>query len=47
MKVNNITALSYALGDKNGDKLLYSSDTPNFGAHSFVQRTIIKLRKKG
>ena len=43
----NIVALPYALGDKNGEKVLYSSDTPNFGAHSFVQRTDYKVKKKG
>ncbi|MFZ0452107.1 MAG: FkbM family methyltransferase [Ignavibacteriaceae bacterium] len=46
-KMNNITSLSIALGDTDGDKLLYPSDTPNFGAHSFVQRTDYRVKKKG
>ena len=46
-KTNNITALSIALGDIDGDKLIYPSDTPNFGAHSFVQRTDYRVKKKG
>lgn len=46
-KMNNITALSIALGDTDGDKLLFPSDTPNFGAHSFVQRTDYRVKKKG
>jgi FkbM family methyltransferase len=46
-KVNNINALPVALGDISGEKLLYPSDSPNFGAHSFVQRTDFKTKKKG
>jgi FkbM family methyltransferase len=46
-KMNNITALSIALGDTNGNKIIFPSDTPNFGAHSFVQRTDYRVKKKG
>lgn len=44
---DNIIALPFALGENNEEKIFYSSDTPNFGAHSFVQRADYKLKKKG
>ena len=46
-QVKNITAYEFALGDTKGKQLIYSSDTPNFGAHSFVQRTDFLLKKQG
>ncbi len=39
--------LKLHLGDTNGKQIIYSSDTPNFGAHSFVQRTDYLLKKQG
>lgn len=46
-KVENITALSVAIADVNGETILYPSDTPNIGAHSLVQRTDYKVKKRG
>lgn len=45
--ITNINCINAALGNNNEEKIIYSSDTPNFGAHSFVQRTDYKLKKKG
>ena len=46
-KIENVITLPIALGDTNGKSILYPSDTPNFGAHSFVQRTDYRLKRKG
>lgn len=46
-KVTNIISLPLALGDFIGEKILFSSDTPNFGSHSFIQRPDFKLKKNG
>ncbi|MFO7446773.1 MAG: FkbM family methyltransferase [Ignavibacteriaceae bacterium] len=43
----NVYAHQLALGNEVGEKIFYSSDTPNFGAHSFVQRTDFKVKKHG
>ena len=46
-KVKNVTALPIALGDTNGIRILYPSDTDNFGTNSFLQRTDDKVKQKG
>jgi len=46
-KINNIVPMSFALGDFNGKSILFPSDTPNIGTHSFVQRTDYQLKSKG
>ena len=46
-ELNNVNALNLALGEDNYSREMYSSDTPNFGAHSFVQRNDYKVKRKG
>ncbi len=46
-QAQNISAFEFALGNTNGKQIIYSSDTPNFGAHSFVQRNDFLLKKQG
>jgi FkbM family methyltransferase len=46
-ELNNVYAFNLALGENNYLRDIYSSDTPNFGAHSFVQRTDYKVKKRG
>ncbi len=46
-KCENISAHQIALGEKIYKRTIYPSDSPNFGAHSFVQRTDYRVKKKG
>lgn len=46
-QIDNIVVVPIALGHFNGEAELFSSDSPNFGAHSFVQRSDYQLKKKG
>ncbi len=46
-KSDNIIPFPFALGDTNTNSMLYASDSPNFGAHSFVKRTDYQLKRKG
>lgn len=43
----NLTAYNFAIGEKNYQRNIYSSDTPNFGAHSFVHRSDYKVKNRG
>jgi len=46
-KLDNVTALPYALIDLEGETTLYPPDNPNVGTGALVQRQDYRLRRKG